>query len=345
MPYPMETEISIGGKRPLKPGNPGTPGLDARPTRSIIRPMKPANYILLCIAILSSGQCFADELVMPPADLDLIGSLRHVRAQHEDTLLDIARRNGVGHDEIVHANPEVDPWLPGDGTAVLLPTRYVLPNAPRKGLVLNVPEMRLYYFPPARRGQARRMITHPISIGRMDWNTPLGTTRIVAKQLNPSWRPPASIKEEALADGRELPDLVPAGPDNPLGRHAMRLGVPGYLIHGTNKPAGVGMRVTHGCVRMFPEDIESLFVEVPVGTPVHIVNQPVKLGWLAGTLFVEVHLPLEEDSELREKLLRHTLDLIHEEREKRPLVLDGAALKRAVEQHLGIPVAVSRSGV
>jgi L,D-transpeptidase ErfK/SrfK len=137
---------------------------------------------------------------------------------------------------------------------------------------------------------------------------------------------------------------VPAGPDNPLGRYAMRLGVPGYLIHSTNKPAGVGMRVTHGCVRMFPEDIEALFPLVPVGTPVHIVNQPVKLGWLAGTLFIEVHPPLEEDTDLREGLLQHALNLIHAEREKRPFELNGAALKQALDQQLGIPVAISKTG-
>ncbi len=303
--------------------------------------MSPQYVLLLLLAC--HGLADADEWVMPPADLDLIGSIRHIEARHEDTLLDIARRNDVGRDEIVNANPDVDPWLPGAGTPVLLPTRYILPDAPREGIVLNVPEMRLFYFPPAKRGQTRRMITHPISIGRMDWNTPLGTTQVIAKQTDPVWRPPESIRLEAQEDGRELPNVVPAGPDNPLGRYAMRLGVPGYLIHSTNKPAGVGMRVTHGCIRMFPEDIEALFGLVPVGTRVHIVNQPVKLGWLADTLFVEVHPPLEEDIELRENLLRHTLDLIHAERAKRPFTLDGAALKQALDRQLGIPVAVSKT--
>ncbi len=306
--------------------------------------MKNLPISLIFIILSISGQCAADELVMPPEDLDLIGSLQHTRTRHEDTLLDVARRNDLGHDEIINANPGVDPWLPGEGTEVLLPTRYIIPDAPRKGLVLNVPEMRLYFFPPAKRGEARRMITHPISIGRMDWNTPLGATRIIAKQKDPVWRPPASIREEALADGRELPEVVPAGPDNPLGRYAMRLGVPGYLIHSTNKPAGVGMRVTHGCIRMYPEDIERLYPKVPRGSVVHIVNQPVKLGWLADTLFVEVHPPLEEDIEMRSNLLRHSLELIHAEREKRPFVLDGAALKQAIERHLGIPVPVSKTG-
>lgn len=286
----------------------------------------------------------ADELILPPSDVDLIGEIRYAEAQHKDTLLDIARRYDLGRDEIVNANPGVDTWLPGEGKRIMLPTRYIIPDVARKGLVLNLPEMRLYYFARAKRGEVRRMITHPISIGRMDWKTPLGQSRIVAKQKDPSWRPPKSLKEEAAAEGRELPDVVPAGPDNPLGRYAMRLGIPGYLIHSTNKPYGLGMRVSHGCIRMYPEDIEGLFGKVRVNSPVHIIDAPVKLGWLADSLFVEVHPPLEEDLERRENLLRHTLNLIHAEREKRPFVLDGAALKRAVEAKLGIPVPISKSG-
>jgi L,D-transpeptidase ErfK/SrfK len=150
------------------------------------------------------------------------------------------------------------------------------------------------------------------------------------------------VRLEAQETGRELPEVVPAGPDNPLGKYAMRLGVPGYLIHGTNKPYGLGMRVTHGCIRLYPEDIESLFDQVAVSTPVHIVNQPIKLGWLAGTLFMEVHPPLEEDVERRENLLRSALELVHVERDRRHFVLDGEALKRAVQEQLGIPVPISR---
>ena len=281
-------------------------------------------------------------MVLPPADLDLVGEVRHTRAEHADTLLDIARRHGLGRDEIVLANPGVDPWLPGEGTPVLLPTRYILPDAPREGVVLNLPEMRLYFFPRAKPNEARRMITHPVSIGRMDWKTPLGATRVVAKQKDPVWRPPKSLREEAAADGRELPEVVPAGPDNPLGGYALRLGIPGYLIHNTNKPYGLGMRVTHGCVRMYPEDIEQLFAQLPVNTKVHILNQPIKLGWLADTLFIEVHPPLEEDEEMRVNLLRSALDLIHAERDERPFVLDGSALKRVVEEQLGVPVPITR---
>jgi len=303
---------------------------------------RPVHLLLLVWLLPLAGT--ADELILPPADVDLIGEIRYVEARYEDTLLDIARRYDLGKNEIVNANPGVDTWLPGKGTRIMLPTRYILPKVPREGLVLNLPEMRLYYFPPARRGKVRRMVTHPISIGRMDWKTPLGKTRISAKQKDPSWRPPKSIQKEALEKGEELPDVVPAGPDNPLGRYALRLGIPGYLIHSTNKPYGLGMRVSHGCIRMYPEDIERLFGRIRVNTPVHIIDEPIKLGWLADTLFIEVHPPLEEDEARQRDLLRSTLELIHQERERRPFLLDGAALKMAVEERRGIPVPISKSG-
>jgi L,D-transpeptidase ErfK/SrfK len=304
-----------------------------------------AIRLLLFLTCLLPQAVPATELIMPPTDVDLIGEIRYVKARHEDTLLDIARYFDLGKNEITNANPGVDTWLPGEGKRILLPTRFVLPDVPREGLVLNLPEMRLYYFPPARRGQFRYMYTHPISIGRMDWKTPLGKSRIVAKVKDPEWRPPKSIQQEAVEKGEALPDVVPAGPDNPLGRYAMRLGVPGYLIHSTNKPYGLGMRVSHGCIRMYPEDIERLFDRVQVNTPVHIIDEPVKLGWLADTLFVEVHPPLEEDEERQRDLMRSTLELIHRERELRPFVLDGPALKWAVQEQLGIPVPVSKSGL
>jgi len=307
---------------------------------SLFHPIR-CSLLLIWLLPLASA---ATELILPPEDVDLVGEIRYVNARHEDTLLDIARYFDLGKNEIKSANPGVDTWLPGEGRRIMLPTRYILPDVPRKGLVLNLPEMRLYYFPPARRGQVRRVVTHPISIGRMDWKTPLGKTRITTKVKDPEWRPPKSIQKEALEKGEVLPDLVPAGPENPLGRYAMRLGIPGYLIHSTNKPYGLGMRVSHGCIRMYPEDIERLFERVKVNTPVHIIDEPIKLGWLADTLFVEVHPPLEEDLERSYDLMRATLNLVHRERERRPFVVDGPALRQAVEEQMGIPVPISKSG-
>jgi L,D-transpeptidase ErfK/SrfK len=233
---------------------------------------------------------------------EVFGEVRVVEARFEDTFVSLARTYNVGYEELRHANPGIDAWLPGEGTKITIPSRYVLPRAPRRGVVVNVAELRLYYFPadsgeppPGAPLGARRVITHPISVGRMDWSTPLGTTTITSKVANPSWYPPQSIRDEHAERGDILPRIVPPGPDNPLGEHSLRLGLPGYLIHGTNRPSGVGMRVTHGCVRMFPEDIESLFKTVPTGTTVNIVNQPVKIGWTVdGTLYLEAHAVLSE---------------------------------------------------
>jgi L,D-transpeptidase ErfK/SrfK len=235
----------------------------------------------------------------------------------------------------------VDRWAPGEGTPIVLPTRYILPDAPREGLVLNVAEMRLYYYPKANAGEERVVYTYPVSIGRMDWKTPLGLTKVAAKEVDPAWRPPASIKAEHAAEGDILPDVIPGGPDNPLGRYAMRLGVPGYLIHSTNKPFGIGMRVTHGCVRMYPEDIERLFGMVPVGAPVRLVDQPVKVGRLNGQLMVESHAPLEEDNLPIKVTLEQAHQAVIAKTGPDLTGVDQATLELAVEQVSGIPVPIS----
>ena len=251
---------------------------------------RPASIFwgFLGATLLSGASAIELEL---SADSDVVGEIQVINAQHEDTFIKLARRYNLGYEELIQANPSVDPWLPGEGTEIVLPTHFVLPKTPRQGIVLNLPELRLYYYPD---GESGRVITHPISIGRMEWRTPLGRSEIISKTVNPTWYPPESIREEHAADNRFLPKVVPPGPDNPLGNHALRLSLPGYLIHGTNKPSGLGMRVTHGCIRMFPEDIEALFEDVPIGTPVLIVNQPYKLGWTDDGFYLEAHPPLDE---------------------------------------------------
>ncbi len=246
-----------------------------------------------CIVLTSPS--FAEIYELPPEGYDVVGAIATITARYEDTLVDIARRHGVGYQDIVRANPDVDVWLPGEGTDIVLPTRFVLPLGPRHGIVLNIAEYRLYYFPQTAPGEPATVMTYPISIGRMDWETPLGVTTVIAKAHNPTWYPPQSVRDEHAADGTPLPRVVPPGPDNPLGRFAMRLALPGYLIHSTNQPTGVGMRVTHGCIRMFPEDIEYLIQRVPIDTPVRIVNEPVKIGWFGDVLVMEVHPVLETE--------------------------------------------------
>lgn len=294
-------------------------------------------------ACLTTLRVFAETLPLPPADVDLVGQVQVIKALHEDTLLDIARRYHLGHDEIIIANPDVDRWLPGDGTPVILPTRYILPVAERKGIVLNVPEMRIYYFPKVKTGEPPVVKTYPVSVGRMDWNTPLGTAKVAAKVKDPAWHPPASIRAEAAARGEILPDVVPAGPNNPLGQFALRLSVPGYLIHGTDKPWGIGMRVTHGCLRLYPEDSETVYHEVDVGTQVQIVNQPVKVGWVSGVLYMEVHPPLDEDIARKNTLMNIALDVLDSALLKHRTAVSGSAIKKAVEEQTGMPVAISRN--
>jgi L,D-transpeptidase ErfK/SrfK len=246
---------------------------------------------LICAVVASTSRAEIYEL--PPQGHDVIGAMSTIIARHEDTLIDIARRHGLGYQDIVRANPDVNVWVPGEGTEVTLPTRFVLPAGIRTGVVLNLAEYRLYYFPKPKEGEPAYVMTYPISIGRMDWETPLGLTKVISKVRNPSWYVPQSVLDEHAADGDPLPRIVPPGPDNPLGEFAMRLGLPGYLIHSTNRPAGVGMRVTHGCVRMFPEDIRYLFGQVGTNTAVRIINVPVKIGWSGDELVMEAHPILE----------------------------------------------------
>jgi L,D-transpeptidase ErfK/SrfK len=229
------------------------------------------------------------------SDTDVVGVTQITRTGPEDTLSDIARRFNLGYEEIVRANPGVDPWLPGADREIVLPTQFVLPDAPREGLVINLPALRVFYFPKVKAGEPQRVITHPIGIGKVGWSTPEGSTKIVGKRKNPIWTPPVSVRKEHRENGDPLPKIVPPGPDNPLGAYAMTLGWPSYLIHGTNKPYGVGMRSSHGCMRFYPEDIALLFDQIPVGTPVHVVNQPLLMGWHEGAIYVQAIPKLEDD--------------------------------------------------
>ena len=224
----------------------------------------------------------------------VIGEDIRVQTVYEDTLYDLARRYSLGSEELIRVNPGVDPWLPGANRSVLVPNRHILPSGPHEGIVVNLPEHRLYYYPKPARGKPQEVVTFPVSIGKMDWRTPLGETRVTARQKNPVWYPTESVRREHAEAGETLPAQVPPGPDNPLGNYALRLaaGRGTYLIHGTNNPVAVGLAVTHGCIRMYPEDIEALFNQVSVGTKVRIIDEPVKVAWVDGELLLEAHPPI-----------------------------------------------------
>jgi L,D-transpeptidase ErfK/SrfK len=267
-----------------------------RRNRSVIQ-----RFFIIAAFIAASSPGNAAIYDLPPEGHDVIGAISTVVSSYDDTLVDIARRHGLGYQDIVRANPDVNVWVPGEGTEVVLPNRFVLPPGPRTGLILNLAEYRMYYFPEPKAGEPAKVHTYPMSIGRMDWETPLGRTQIVAMAKNPAWYPPQSVRDEHAADGDPLPRIVKPGPNNPLGTRALRLGIPGYLIHGTNRPAGVGMRVSHGCIRMFPEDVEFLFDRIPVKTTVRIIDVPVKMGWDGEELVAEVHRLLEVPQRLPEE--------------------------------------------
>lgn len=282
-----------------------------------------------------------DRFVLPDEDTDVVGLVQVVVARHEDTLPDFARRYGLGHDEIVAANPGIDPWLPGKGTRVVLPTQFVLPAGKREGLVVNLASLRLFYFPKRQEGEPQTVITHPIGIGREGWRTPLGQMRITEKIENPTWTPPASVRREHAKQGDRLPAVVKAGPDNPLGAYAMRLSRPSYLLHGTNKPYGVGMRVSHGCVRLYPEDIARLFPDIPVGTKVRIVSQPYLAGWKDGELFLEAHQPLSEEAKRWKGSLKPMEKVLAARTADDSTLVDWQKAEEVARDARGIPVPVS----
>jgi L,D-transpeptidase ErfK/SrfK len=228
-----------------------------------------------------------------------VGENLHIKTAYTDTLYELGEKYGIGSEEIIRANPNIDPWLPGEGTDVLIPGRQILPPGPRDGIVINIPEHRLYYYPKHDKHRAAVVVTYPVSIGSMDWMTPQGQTRVIQKESHPTWHPPQSIREEHKRNGDPLPAAVPPGPKNPLGAYALRLDLsPGdYLIHGTNNPLAVGMPVTHGCVRLYPRDIEALFALVPVGTKVTLLNLPMKVAIVDGEVLLQVDPPANASEE------------------------------------------------
>jgi L,D-transpeptidase ErfK/SrfK len=290
------------------------------------------------------------QITLATSDQELVGDSQVLFSRYENTFSAIGREYDLGYEEMRRANPGVDQWLPGEGTPVYLPTLSVLPDAPRKGIVVNVPAMRLYYYTSKKSADDPAVVTamvstYPIGIGAEGWATPFGEGKVTQKARDPTWYVPASVRKEHAERGEKLPSVVPPGPDNPLGSFALQLSLPGYLIHGTNKPDGVGMRVSHGCIRLYPEDIEALFERVPRGTPVRIVNQPVLAGWRDGQLFLEVHPPLVEEP--------HDLTMEANAAIERALERAGAAaagvevdhgaVQRIVAEQRGMPLPVLRS--
>lgn len=232
---------------------------------------------------------------LPTDGSTVVGQIRRIIPTAENTLLDLARYFDIGYEEMVLANPGISVWTPGESTEVVVPRQFILPPRPWKGIVINIPQRRLYFFPPARKGQPRQVVTYPVSIAREGWSTPLGTTLVTAKYRDPAWLVPQRIRNERLREGEgNMPEYFPPGPDNPMGMHAVATGFKAIFIHGTNRPWGVGMRTSHGCLHLYPEDAEEFFSKVGSGTPVRIINEPFLVGNDSGRWVMASYPPVHE---------------------------------------------------
>ncbi len=306
-------------------------------------------FVFTVLLLVIASQAHATTYAMPENSGDTVvtqypDGMPLTRADQDETLLDVARRFLLGQTEIVRLNPDVDRWLVKKGEIVRLSNHRILPDSPHNGITLNISEYRMYYYPPTKKGQApSQVMSYAHGVGRQDWRTPLGRTKIARKIMNPEWHPPESIRREHAANGDPLPLVVPAGPHNPLGSRAMYLDLPGeYRIHGTDidKINGIGMQITHGCIRMYPEDVEELYDKVAVGTPVYIVKQPIKVGWLDNTLYIESHPDLEGDETTLDQRYAVALRLIQKAIGLEMPDFDQAVLNKALKEQSGDPVAI-----
>jgi L,D-transpeptidase ErfK/SrfK len=266
---------------------------------------------------------------------DVIGRLAVIRLEKGDTLPDIARHFSLGINTVSAANPGIDVWVPEARRRILLPLSFILPHTRRKGIVINLAAMRLFYF--KRDGKRLAVSTYPVGVGTEERPTPMGKMYVARKMLRPTWYVPASIAEDHRKRGDPLPAKVPPGPLNPLGEYALYLSKSGYLVHGTNKPASIGLRATNGCIRLYPEDIKRLFDSTPVKTPVRIVNQPYLVGQRDGIVYLEVHTPFEESGTTE---LEKAYAKLRKIEKKSGHVLDWKKVKKVMAQARGIPVPI-----
>ena len=315
---------------------------DSRP-RGLPRGFSFPWWALPCLLLVASclpGEVRALTFPLPQGGNTLVGRIQYVTSREEDTLLDIARRYDVGYNEMLAANPGVDPWLPGEGTRVRVPTRFILPPRPWQGIIVNLVEMRLYYFPEHGPAEPGTVVTYPIGIGREGWSTPVGEFSLVDKIEKPSWTAPLSIVEEMATEGVSVRRIIPPGPDNPLGEFALMLSEPGYFLHGTNRPFSIGMRVSHGCLRLYPEDIEELFAQVPRKAPVRIINESYKVGVEDGVLYLEAHVPLSEQRNQQGVNLTPVVKQLVEVTSQALQPADWDRIAKVIDRHSGVPAPI-----
>lgn len=308
-----------------------------------IKGKRGARRGLLPLVLLLCGLMPVFHMPQAMAGPAIIGEEGSYVVREGDTLVDIAVSQKLGYAALLLANLGVEPWIPQPGTRLLLPQRHLLPASEALGIVINLPELRLYYFPPEGTG----VLTFPIGIGRMEHETPTGRTRVVKKRVDPSWIPTASARR----DDPDLPEIVPPGPQNPLGAYALNLGWPGYVIHGTNRPYGIGRRVSRGCIRLYPSDIAALFAAVEPGTAVTILDQPVKTAWVDGELYLEVHpSAIQVDAllvtgQLTPYNLPETASIVLAAAEGQEARLNWSVIRQVTQERRGIPVRITMPNI
>lgn len=302
--------------------------------------MKKAYLLCLLATIGLLSTAVARQYPSPEKGSDVIGYTEVIYPESGESFVELSVKYEAGYEELKWANPDSNYWTPSPQMPVVLPFEYILPSKKRSGIVSNIPEMRTYYYPPGE----DVVYVYPVGVGRMDWKTPLGTWKMNRKQEAPPWYPPESIRREHLEMGKGLlPKVVPAGPDNPLGNHVLRLSLPSYLLHGTNDVTGIGMRVTHGCMRFFPHNIEELYRIVPVNTEVTFLNEPVKVGWKGDELVIEVHPPLEEDNLDYDGLRQIAYTILESyQNDSNIQMVDSRLIDAAIKKMSGLPTHIGQ---
>lgn len=293
--------------------------------------------IMSIVFFVYSGSVFATTYDMTPGS-DLIGELQFTQPLEGEDLGDVGRRFNIGAYEMIEANPGVDFYVPTRAEKITIPTRIILPPGPRKGLVINLAEMRMYYFHP----DGLKVSTYPIGIGQDGWSTPIGTNRIIRKRKDPIWVPPESIRENYQDNGKELPLQIPAGPNNPLGPYALTTGFENIVIHGTPWPKGVGIRSSHGCIRMNNSDITELYQWVELNTPVRIIHQSLKIGKEGENLYVEAHVPVDEEAYQETYTVREQLQAIMTDHNQEKVMVHWEVINELQSKHLGYPESFGR---
>ncbi len=305
----------------------------------IEKKVKSKLKLIALLSVLLGGVADAATYILPPPGGDIIGQVEIVEARSGERLGDVGMRTETGYYAMQAANPNIDPYKRlSSGDKVVVPHEYVLPPGPRSGIVINLPEFRLYYYPPGE----NIVVTFPIGIGREGvWGTPVGVTKIINKKADPAWYPTQHVRDHAAEQGTPIPDYFPPGPNNPLGEYALYLGWPSILIHGTNLNEFIGTRISAGCIRMMNPQIKKLFNMVSVGTTVRVMNQPYKAGWKGQQLYLEAHLPLDEEQGIYNETLSSVVSIVEQEAQRPPTAVNWSAVRDISAQTTGIPQVIS----